>query len=250
MKYSETDIITNEQVLDAPYSYQNDFSDTLNVFTFIKKVNFYKIFWIFVIGSIFGCYMEQIQYYVIKGIWESRAGVIWGPFSEIYGIGAILMFLLYQKMKNISPLTIFLSASFLGSAFEYVASLFQEVCFGSVTWDYSRQPFNIGGRTSLKYSVYWGLLGLLFIKWIFPFLNKSLENIKGKRSFVFTWFLIIFMSINLTTSAMAVNRWNERLTNIPASGHIDEYFDQHYDNQKMEYIFPHMKFLVNTDKTS
>lgn len=242
MKYSETDFITNEQVLDAPYPEHEDHSNSLNVYTFIQKANFYKIFWIFIIGSIFGCYMEQIQYYLLRGIWESRAGVIWGPFSEIYGIGAILMFLLYHKIKNTSPLTIFCSASFLGSAFEYLASLFQEICFGSVTWDYSHQPFNIGGRTSLKYSVYWGLLGLLFIKWVFPILDKFLEKLKGKRPFVLTWVLIIFMSMNLTSSVLAVNRWSERLTDIPASGYIDEYFDQHYDNQKMEYIFPHMTF--------
>jgi uncharacterized membrane protein len=194
--------------------------------------------------------MEQIQYYFLRGIWESRAGVIWGPFSEIYGLGAVLMFLLYQKLKNTSPLMIFSAATICGSAFEYYANFFQEVFLGSVTWNYSRQPFNIGGRTSLKYGMYWGLLGLVFIKWIFPLISRELERIKGKFPFILTWVFIIFISLDLLISALSVNRWNERMQGVTSSGHMEEFLDNNYGNDKMKQIFPHLKFLDNSNQIS
>jgi uncharacterized membrane protein len=194
--------------------------------------------------------MEQIQYYLLRGIWESRAGVIWGPFSEIYGCGAVIIFLLSYKVGNSSPLTIFCLSSLCGSVFEFSASLFQEIIFGSVTWNYSNQPLNFGGRTSLKYAIYWGLLGLAFIKWIFPMLNKTLENIRGKAAFVFTLLLIVFMSFDLLSSAIAVDRWEERSHGTPANGTIDEFMDTHYGNEVMKNEFPHMKFISTSTKTA
>lgn len=242
MKYTELDYLPNEDIIECQPKNISD-CDTSHEYIFIKECNFYKLFLIFIVGSIFGCYMEQIQYYIIKGIWESRAGVIWGPFSEVYGFGAVLLFLLSRKLKNVSPLTIFLATTICGSAFEYLARLFQEIFLGSITWDYSKQPFNIGGRTSLKYGIYWGLLGLLFIKWIFPQLNHMFHNIKGKLAFSFTWIMIVFITCNLLCSALAVNRWNERLQGTPSDSHIDSIMDDYYGNDKMEYLFPHLRFI-------
>lgn len=241
--------IADGHILENP-SINTSNPEETSAYTFIHKCNFYKLFWIFIIGSIFGCYMEQIQYYLLRGIWESRAGVIWGPFSEIYGCGAVIVFLLSYKIGNSSPLTIFCMSSLCGSTFEYCASLFQELVFGSVTWNYHNQPLNLGGRTSLKYAIYWGLLGLAFIKWIFPMVNKILENIRGKAALAFTLVLIVFMSLNLLSSAFAVNRWEERLQGEATNGYVDEFIDTHYGNDKMESIFPHMKFVDTSSKAA
>lgn len=247
MRYSGVNQILEDQYLDNSYNEvitQNYPKDG----TAVHNLNLYKVFYIFIIGSIFGCYMEQIRYYLQRGIWECRAGVIWGPFSEIYGVGAVILFFLYVKLRNKSPLTIFGLSSVCGAAFEYIANLFQEMTFHSITWDYSKQPFNLGGRTSLRFAVYWGLLGLFFIKIIYPVLDRQLDNIRGKFVIVFTWFFIIFMAANLLFSSIAVNRWNGRLQGIPSNGYVEEYMDSHYDNDKMKLLFPHMRFVDNTDK--
>lgn len=246
MRYSEMESTLKEQVIDNTYQ-QGIIDSRAKEDAFVYNIFFYKIFYVFMIGNVFGCYMEQIQYYIQRGIWESRAGVIWGPFSEIYGIGAILIFLLYQKIKSSSSLTIFAISAVCGSTFEYLARLFQEIVFHSITWDYSKQPFNLGGRTSLKYAVYWGLLGLIFIRGIFPGLMKHLDKIKGRVAFAFTWVLILFMSVNLLCSAAAVYRWNERMKDISADSSVEEFMDQHYDNATMKQIYPHLKFMDNTN---
>ena len=58
-----------------------------------------KLFLIFVIGSIFGAFYEQIlnlvKVYLTTGdiVWELRRGVIYGPFSPIYGAGQYFLFI-------------------------------------------------------------------------------------------------------------------------------------------------------------
>jgi uncharacterized membrane protein len=210
MKDAKVDYLNDGQVMEAPYTDAGKTAAS-DAYIFIRSCNFYKLFWLFIIGSIFGCYMEQIQYYFLRGIWESRAGVIWGPFSEIYGFGAVLLFLLLHKAYKSSPLTVFIASSVCGSTFEFLARLFQEIFFGSISWDYSGKVLNIKGRTSLEFGIYWGLLGLLFVKWIFPFLNRLLERMQGRFLFALTWLLILFMAVDLLASALAVNRWNERI---------------------------------------
>lgn len=247
MRYSEIDMLEN-QIQENAYEDVVNHSNLKENF-FIHANDFYKIFYIFIIGSIFGCYMEQIQYYIKRDIWECRAGVIWGPFSEVYGLGAIIIFIIYRKMKQSSPLTIFGVSLICGSAFEYFARLFQEIAFHSITWDYSKQPLNFGGRTSLKYATYWGILGLIFIKCIFPLLDKQLENVRGKMAFAFTWVFIIFMTLNLMFSAISVNRWNERLQGIPPQNNLEQYIDSHYGNTEMKELFPHMKFMEAANKS-
>ncbi len=249
MRYLEMDNILEGDLLEIPYHEVVTYSNP-KVNSFLHTFIFYKVFYIFIIGSIFGCYMEQIQYYIHRDIWECRAGVIWRPFSEIYGFGAVLIFLIYKKIKDSSPLTIFCLSAVCGSAFEFIARLFQEIAFHSITWDYSKQPFNLGGRTSLKYAIYWGLLGLIFIKFIFPILDRQLENIRGSLAYAFTWVLIIFMVANLVFSGIAVNRWNERLHGVPSKGYLEEYIDNRYDNDEMKQLFPHMKFIEFTNKNS
>lgn len=245
MRYSEVDNISKGQVLEDTLIRSNTKADSL-----IHTITVYKIFYVFIIGSIFGCYMEQIQYYLIKGIWECRAGVVWGPFSEIYGLGAVILYLLYQIVKDKSPLTIFFLSATSGAAFEYIARVFQEIVFHSITWDYSKEPFNLGGRTSLKYAICWGLLGLVFIKGIYPVLDHAMERIKGKVAYTCTWVLIVFMLVNMAFSAVAVYRWSERLQGDQPEGYIEEYLDTNYHDEYMKHRFPHMRFMDVTMKIS
>ena len=65
----------------------------------------------------------------------------------------------------------------LGGIVEYLCSYFQELLFGTISWDYSNLWFNINGRTSLLHCTYWGIGGVLFMKYVMPLINH-IDNIK------------------------------------------------------------------------
>ena len=45
------------------------------------QLSFAKLFWIFVVGSILGLLIEDVFHVLVYHEWESRAGLVWGPFS-------------------------------------------------------------------------------------------------------------------------------------------------------------------------
>ena len=153
----------------------------------LKKI--VKLFCVFVIGSIIGYLLEMIVGLVQNGHFVSKQGLIYGPFSQVYGIGLVIYYLVIPNNKK--NIEIFLISMFLGGIVEYIFSYLQETFFGTISWDYSNLLFNINGRTSLLHCIYWGIGGILFSKYIRPQIEK-IDLLYPKM-----WFkvLTIFLSI-------------------------------------------------------
>lgn len=197
-----------------------------------------KAFWIFIIGSIIGYIVESIVCLVQKGYIESRQGLMYGPFTPVYGIGAVIYFLTIAKIKGNSK--IFFSSMLMGGTTEYLLSFFQEYFFGTVSWDYSNLWFNINGRTSLLHCIYWGIAGLLFVKLIYPYITIGMEKIIKQHQTglqYITVVLLLFMMFNVGISYMAGNRQYERMNNIQANGRLDQFLDKHYPDHIMDQVY-------------
>ncbi|WP_270522908.1 putative ABC transporter permease [Ligilactobacillus ruminis] len=52
---------------------------------------------------------------------------------------------------------VFAFGTFIGGAYEYICSVFTEIVFGKIFWDYHGLPFNLGGRINLLYCFFWAL---------------------------------------------------------------------------------------------
>ncbi len=127
--------------------------------SFASGLNVYKLIWIFTIGSVLGYLLETAWFFLQSGHYICRQGVVFGPISEIYGFGAVLLTLALYRIRNKNAIWIFLFSGILGASFEYFCSFFQEKLCGTISWDYSDQPFNLHGRTSLAFVVVWGFWG-------------------------------------------------------------------------------------------
>lgn len=130
------------------------------------------IFWLFIIGSILGHIFEMIIVLFQKGHFETRQGLIYGPFIPVYGIGAIIYYLILNNINTENKIKVFFITAILGGMTEYLSSFIQEKAFGTISWDYSYLLFNINGRTSLLHCTYWGIAGILYVTYIDPFLEK------------------------------------------------------------------------------
>ncbi len=209
---------------------------------FAQGKSFYKLFWVFFIGCFAGVIIERLWALLRYGIVEPRVGLIYGPFNLVYGIGAWALTSALYPFRNRSPLFSFLGGMLIGSTVEYGCSLFQELVFGSVSWDYSNRPFNLHGRICLLYSVYWGMLGVLWIKEIYPRLAKAILKIPNHVGKALTWVLAAFMVFNSVMTGAAVYRWMERRNGERAGNHAEAYFDAHYPDERMAQIFSNLVF--------
>ena len=136
---------------------------------------FFYIVTYFVIYSFLGWVLESI----VRTICEKKiinTGFLIGPFCPIYGFGVIIMILFLSKFEN-NIILLFLSSLIVLSIWEYIVGVILEKLFKTKYWDYSDHKFNYKGRICLTNSLAWGILGVLFIKYIHPFIQNLIGNI-------------------------------------------------------------------------
>jgi uncharacterized membrane protein len=130
------------------------------------------------------------------------------------------------------------TGTLLGGAYEYLCSVFTEVVFGAVFWDYSAIPFNLGGRINLLYCFFWGFAAVAWFKLLYPPISALIEKLPPRGGRVLTWALCLFMAADMLVSSAALIRYNDRLRGVPAQGAVAEYLDAHYDNDRMYKVYP------------
>lgn len=216
--------------------------------SFARGLNGYKLLLICFIGSFFGVVVEMLWCLITNGYLESRAGLVYGPFNLLYGIGAVVLTVCLYRFRNRSGWISFAGGMLVGSAVEYVCSWGQEMIFGTRSWDYSQMPFNINGRICLLYSIFWGLLGVFWIKDLYPRMAKlilKLPNLAGK---IITWVLVAFFVFNCFMTVTSSYRWSERRNGIPASNSFAQFLDQHFPDARMERIFANAQAVDHAEQ--
>lgn len=203
-----------------------------------------KIFLIFMIGSVIGYVVEMIVGLVQNGRFVSRQGLIYGPFTPVYGIGILVYYIFFTIMKNRNKGIIFISSMLLGGITEYLCSLIQEKAFGTVSWDYSEWLFNINGRTTLIHCTYWGFAGLLYTSLIEPIIPRIERFVQNYNVKIMASSVAIFMIFNITISSMAAIRQKERMENIPAQDNMDRFLDNMYPDEYMDEIFENKRHVA------
>lgn len=203
------------------------------------KTKFYQLFWFFVIGSLLGTLYEMTICLLKTGHFAYRQGLIYGPFYPVYGFGSILFFLTIYKMKRAIP--IFITGTLLGGLYEFLASFFQDLIFHTVSWDYSNVILNFDGRTSLFHALGWGLIAILFVYILAPFLKKIIESFPKRLGFVLTWIFLFFFLFDFSITTFALYRYKERRQNIPITHKLDYVLDNNYPDTFIKKRFPTMK---------
>lgn len=205
-----------------------------------KGINFIiKIFWIFVIGSIFGFVVEMLYATIYTRTLVIRQGLIYGPFIQVYGAGAVAYYLLITKFKE--PKEAFFAGAIMGGILEYLFSFFQEIFFGTISWDYSKFIFNLNGRICSLYCVYWGIIAVAFLKIIYPWIQKIEPLIYKKSVRILTVFMILFMTFDIAISSLAASRQQERRKNIPPKNDLDVFLDKQYPDEFLDRIYNNKK---------
>ena len=113
--------------------------------------------------------------------------------------------------------------------------------FGQVFWDYSSMPFNLGGQINLLYCFFWGMAAVVWIKRLFPVISSYIEKIPVHPGKMITWVLVVFMSCNMLLSGMVLARYSARTEGAEAQNTMESWIDSHYNDQKVERIYPNMK---------
>ena len=227
----------------------------------VVKITFKRILAYFIIYSFLGFIIETIFGMITKGVIESRQSCLYGPFCCIYGLGAAVMIPGLQKFKK-KNWTLFLAGAIEGSIVEYVISWLGEIVFHIKWWDYSNMPFDINGRICLLFTIFWGILALVLMRLINPYIEKFIDKIPKKLFSVLTIGGTILLILDLLITAFGLQVFYTRFTkkydlnlvedkNLMVSQEVlENEFVQKLSNtiftdEKMLRTFPNIKYKDN-----
>lgn len=109
-------------------------------------------------------------------------GFLNGPVCPIYGFGMVLVLAILTPVRQ-STLALFFGGMLLASALELVGGWALKKIFHTTWWDYSDQPFNLGGYICLKFSLAWGVCIVAVMRGIQPLVFRvvtALESTPGR----------------------------------------------------------------------
>ena len=216
------------------------------------ELDFFNLFWVFVVCCVLGLIIETVYHMVIvdPGVYQDRAGMLFGPFSPIYGFGAVLMTVALNRFYKSNFLIIFLVSAVIGGLFEAAVSWFMQTAFGAVAWDYTGStifglfPDPIAeifhGRTSALFMCMWGALGCVWIKVCLPWLLKLINLIPWKARYGVTTLCAALMLVNGVMTLEALDCWYQRESGYQPTSPVEEFYAKNFDDAYMEHRFQSM----------
>lgn len=209
-------------------------------YIFAKGLCFDKLWWVFLVSSVLGAGIEMVFCRVKGGVWMNRSSLLYGPFSVVWGLGAVLLTLVLQRLEDKPDRHIFVAGCFFGGVYEYLCSVFTEYVFGTVFWDYSSMPLNLGGRINLLYCIFWGILAVLWLRVLYPPMERGIEKLPPLAGKIITWLLILLMCCNALLTSAAMLRYTDRQTEPTADNIIEAFLDERFPDDYMEQRWPNM----------
>ncbi len=144
----------------------------------------------FYIYSLLGCLLESVYHLVLNGYPSPRRTLYSLPACPVYGLGTVLILLLSPGRGIAADFAV---GFFAATAAEFIYSYLWEKGCGVIWWDYSQSFANISGRVCAFYSLCWGILAVVFLRFLHPGVEKLVGSLAPPVKFllcaVFTfWF--------------------------------------------------------------
>ena len=170
----------------------------------------------FFIYSFIGWMLESVSKTVVQKKFVN-SGFLKGPYCPIYGFGALIMVLCLSFLKE-KPLLLFIAGFLILSIWEYIVGILLEKIFKTKYWDYSHLKFNIQGRVCLKNSIFWGVLGLVFIRYVNEWVKGYIELIPTDILLYIDIIMGIAIIVDIIVSVIEVTNFEISLEKINKMG--------------------------------
>lgn len=140
--------------------------EAVNEYLDRMHLGWYQVIIIFFVGCMAGLLLEEIWMLLTAGLTENRVGLVWGPFSPLYGTGAVLLTALCFQLRRhgAGSLQIFLASACIGGGLEQLTGWAMEELFNATSWTYEFLPDHITKWVAWRFLFFWGILGLVWAR--------------------------------------------------------------------------------------
>lgn len=172
----------------------------------------YMLLWIFFVYAFLGWCTEVSFAALTSGKFVNR-GFLNGPVCPIYGCGVVIVLFFLEPLRE-NTMLLFLGSVVLTSVLEWLTGFVLERIFHQRWWDYSNEPFNLGGYICLRFSIAWGLACLLVVDVIHPTIHWLITLIPHTLGLVLLAVFSAAMVVDLAATVRTIARINRQLTQL------------------------------------
>ena len=174
----------------------------------ISGFSFYQLLLFYFIYAFLGWVTEVIFATLKTGKFVNR-GFLNGPLCPIYGVGVVLILICLEPIKS-NLILLFLCSCILTSALEFITGFILSKCFHKKWWDYSKEPFNIGGYVCLRFSLLWGIACVFVIGMIHPPIEALVDKLPDLAGYIIIGILVAAFIVDLVFTALQLLKLNRR----------------------------------------
>lgn len=172
----------------------------------------YLFLWIFFVYAFLGWCLEVSFFALTSGRFVNR-GFLNGPVCPIYGFGVVIVVLCLTPLMDRFVL-LFLGSVLLTSLLELAVGVALEKLFHQRWWDYTSEPFNLGGYICLRFSLAWGVACLFVVKILHPSILWLIVHIPHTLGIVLLCCFSVVMAVDLAATVRTIAKINSRLQQI------------------------------------
>lgn len=204
-----------------------------------EKHGFIFYLWVFMICSVFGSVWEILWYFIRYLSYSNRTAFVFGYWNVLYGMGGVIMTAVLIPFRKKGGLVIFLISVLAGSIIELLASIGQEIVFGATSWNYSKYPFNLFGKINVLYSIFWGIIGYLWMRFCYPRVAVLEKEVPREISYT----ILVFLIFNALASIFATLRWKVRVQgNGFSDSLLERFLDFFFNDDALSFVYPNWHF--------
>ncbi|WP_320129312.1 hypothetical protein [uncultured Sphaerochaeta sp.] len=170
----------------------------------------------FFMYSIVG-YVCEVTYCSIPAKHFVNRGFLYGPYLPIYGFGAMIVIVFFQRFSAY-PILIFFAGMVSTSILEFFTSWILEIVFNAKLWDYSKYFANIKGRVCLLNSTLFGIMSVFVIYVLHPYTIKFISFIPIWMDAYVSRIILIGMCVDVTASIYGMASFQRQLEEVRKKG--------------------------------
>lgn len=150
----------------------------------------------FLTYSIIGYIFEIILTIIFKR--KPISGIMYGPWTPIYGIGVLIILFIYRFVNNfhlnklLEIIIFFILITIILTLIEQLGGVLLDKLFHKSLWNYSNYKLHITKYIAVEVSLIWGLFSIIIAYIIHPLFSKAIYNIP----FLISALLFILFSID------------------------------------------------------
>lgn len=195
---------------------------------------------IFVIASFLGLVIEMTFMAITSGRTESRVGLVWGPFSPLYGFGACLLTMVLWNFRHSPWYQVFFVSSVLGGGLEQLTGMLMNYFGHAQSWTYIGLPDALTQWIAWRFLIMWGFIGLFWSKIAMPEIIYRIGEPTSRMQVFFIGVLTAALILDMCATLYCFYRKGQRDAGVAPANIVDVYVDKHFSNEFIEDRFENL----------